>query len=211
MSDPKQGKTDSSGKPSTESAGTVKTLDDLRAEYERSVAEAAQNGKDKGSNDSEIKAMRAEIEKLRDAEADRSYRHEMTSFIVPTVGADLGVNVDIVEMWVNRQAAADPELMTLWNARGEKPKEFKAAIEALKPEFAKFAETNGLAKKDPEPKGKGPAKTGKSVESAVRSARQTDAGKATDLASADLNSMSDSEFAMHAQKVYALSRAGQLQ
>ena len=204
----KQGTSDSNSKLSTATSGTAKTLDDLRADYERSVAEAAQNGKDKGAT-SEVAVLRSEVEKLRNAEADRSYRKEMESFIVPAVNGELNVDADIVEMWVNRQAAGDPELMALWNARGEKPKEFKAAIEALKPDFAKYAETKGLSKKS-ESKSDNKGKHGKSVESAVRSARQTDAGKDRDLSSVNLSSMSDSEFAMHSAEVFRLARSGQL-
>jgi hypothetical protein len=199
--DTKSGKPDSGGKPPTADAGKATTLDELRARYESAVSEAAKGAPDKST--SELKALRDEVEKLRTAEADRTYRKEMDSFILPAVAGETGVDPDLVEMWVNKHAASDPALMALWNERAEKPKEFKAAIEALKPDFQKYAESKGLAKAAPD-------KGGKKLESAVRSARVTDAGKTHDFSNVNLGAMSDTQFAMHAAEVYRAARAGQL-
>jgi hypothetical protein len=202
--DTKSGKPDAGGKPPPADAGKATTLDELRSRYEAAVSEAAKGAPDKSNP--ELKALRDEVEKLRTAEADRTYRKEMDSFIVPAVAGETGVDPDLVEMWVNKHAASDPALMALWNERAEKPKEFKAAIEALKPDFQKYAESKGLAaaKKDQ------PDKGGKKLESAVRSARVTDAGKAHDFSNVNLGAMSDTQFAMHAAEVYRAARAGQL-
>lgn len=209
MSDPaKSGKPDSTGKPGTAEPAKATTLDELRAQYEGALAKAAQDSGAKAQPNAELTALRGEVEKLRNAEADRSYRTEMDKTIIPTVAGDTGVDADLVEMWVNKQASNDPELMALWNERGEKPKEFKAAIEALKPEFAKYAESKGLAQ--PAKKGDGADKGGKKLESAVRSAREQPAGKPRDFSSVDLGAMSDQQFAMHSQEVFRLARAGQL-
>ena len=64
----------STGKPGTEGAGTGPTLAELRNQYEAALGRDAQ-GKDKGNV--ELTALRAQVEKLNTAEADRSYRKEM--------------------------------------------------------------------------------------------------------------------------------------
>lgn len=208
MSDPaKSGKPDPGGKPPAAEPAKATTLDELRAQYEGALAKAAQDSGAKAQPNAELAALRGEVEKLRNAEADRTYRKEMDSFIVPAIAGETGVDADLVEMWVNKQASNDAALMALWNERGEKPKEFKAAIEALKPEFAKYAESKGLAVAK---KGEGAEKGGKKLESAVRSAREQPAGKARDFSSVDLGAMSDQQFAMHSQEVFRLARAGQL-
>lgn len=178
----------------------MKTLDQLRADYERAVSQDAQNG---NKGESKLTALEAEVKELRAAEADRNYRKEMSEFIVPTIAGELGVDADIVEMWANKQASEDAQLMALWSDRGEKRKEFKAAIEALKPSFEKYAKDKGLVKEDKKPASKG-------VQSAVRSARETTVTGTKEMPTTGLGAMSDQQFAMHSQEVFRLARAGQL-
>ena len=202
MSDPaKSGKPDPSGKPAAAAPDTGKTLSELRAEYEASLA--SQSASDKGKPN-ELEVMRKEISDLRAAEADRSYRKAMDDTIVPAVLGELKVDADLVEMWVNKQAQNDPVLMALWNDRAAKPKEFKEAIAALAPEFKKYAESKGLVK----PEGKTADDKGK-LQSAVRSARDTTSSK-RDMSTVDLSGMNDQQFALHSQEVFRLARAGQL-
>ncbi len=204
MSDPaKSGKPDATGKPGPEAPDTGKTLSELRAEYERSLA--SQSASDKDKSPGELTALRKEVESLRAEAAERSYRKTMGDTIVPTVLGDLKVDADLVEMWVNKQAQDDPELMALWNERTAKPKEFKAAIAALAPEFKKYAEAKGLVQ--PEKGGK-KSDDGK-LQSQLRSARETQPSK-HDFGSVNLSKMSDQEFALHSAEVYKAVRAGQL-
>lgn len=202
MSDPtKPAASASAGKPGTETTGTVKTLDELRADYEAALA--TKSAPDKGSSNKELEALRKQVSELQAEAGDRAYRKEMDETIVPAVQGDLKVDPELVEMWVNRQAGRDPVLMSLWNARGEKPKEFRDAIAALAPEFKKYAESKGLvpAEKSGKPDGK--------LQSQIRSARETLPTK-KDFGDKSLAGMSDQEFARHSQEVFAAARAGQL-
>lgn len=200
----KPGKTDSAGKPGTGTQGTAKTLDELRADYEAALA--SKSAPDKGSN-KELEALRTKVANLEAEAGDRAYRKEMDQTIVPAVKGDLKVDEEIVEMWVNREAGRDAALMALWNDRAEKPKEFKEAIAALAPEFKKYAESKGLVQ--PAEKGAGKSDDKGKLQSAVRSARETQPTK-KDFGDKSLAKMSDQEFAQHSQEVFAAVRAGQL-
>lgn len=200
----KPGKTDSTGKPGTGSQGTVKTLDELRADYESALA--SKSAPDKGSSSKELEALRAKVASLEAEAGDRAYRKEMDQTIIPAVKGELKVDEEIVEMWVNREAGRDAALMALWNARSEKPKEFKDAIVALAPEFKKYAESKGLVQADKPTKSDDKGK----LQSAVRSARDTTPTK-KDFGDKNLAKMNDTEFAHYSQEVFAAARAGQLQ
>ena len=200
--DTKSGKPDSTGKPGTGNQGAVKTLDELRADYEAALS--SKSAPDKG-NSKELEALRKQVADLTAEAGDRAYRKEMDQTIVPAVKGELKVDEEIVEMWVNREAGRDAALMALWNERASKPKEFKEAIAALAPEFKKYAESKGLVQ--PEKAAKSDDK-GK-LQSAVRSARETQPTK-KDFGDVNLAKMGDQEFAQHAQEVFAAARAGRL-
>ena len=196
----KQGPPDSSSKPPTEGSSTGKTLTELRADYEAALGKSVSDTSPKAT----IEALQKQVADLTAAEADRTYRKTMDDTIVPAVRGDLKVDGDLVEMWVNKQAASRPELMALWNERSDKPAEFKAAIAALAPEFKAYAEAKGLAKAEPE------QSKGKSVVSAVRSARETAPAEKKDFGDVDLSKLSDNQFALHSAEVFRAAREGRL-
>jgi hypothetical protein len=205
--DTKSGGGDSSDKSGTDRAGTGRTLEQIRAEYDAALR-VAQGSKGKEQGDPEIAALKAEMAELRADKADRSYRQEMDKFIVPTIAGETGVKADLVEMWVNKQASDNPELMELWNERASKRAEFKKAIEDLKPKFEEFAAETGLVRKsDKGGKASGDGKR----EAAVRSARSTPASQPKDFGDVTWGSLSDTEFARKSQEVFAAVRTGQLQ
>lgn len=201
--DTKSGSPDSAGTPGTEDADKGKSLSDRLDEFEKATRGTAASKTAPDARDKEIAELKATVERLSSAEADRSYRREMDTNLIPAIKGDLDVHPKHVERWLNEQAASDPRLMKAWENREEDPDAFKAAIEKLAPAFKAAAEEEGLLGTGaPKPKDDGKRKA------AVRSARQTQSD-ARDL-DANLGEMSDTEFAMHKQEVFRLAQAGQL-
>lgn len=195
----KSGQSDQSGKPSAESTDTGKTLAQRLEEFEAATAKAKAAPSNDGAKD-EMASLKAEVAKLRAAEGDRVYRREMDDNLIPALKGDLDVHPKHVERWLNEQAASDPKLMKAWENRDDDPDAFKAAIDALKPKFEAAAKDEGLIGT----KSKDDAK----LKSALRSARTT--GSDALSMTTDLNSMGDSEFAMHKAEVFKQAQAGQL-
>lgn len=197
--EPKPGAPASSGKPGTETASTGKTLAELRADYEAALGKSVSDTTPKAT----VEALQKQVADLTAAEADRTYRKTMDDTIVPAVLGELKVDADLVEMWVNKQAASRPELMALWNERADKPAEFKAAIAALAPEFKTYAESKGLVKPATDEKGK-------KLQTAVRSARDTTPAEKKGFEDVDLSKLSDNAFALHSAEVFRAAREGRL-
>lgn len=148
---------------------------------------------------SEIEALKAKVASLSEAEGIRSYKAEMENVVIPKIKGDLDVDNDLVEFWVNKQADDDSRLQKLWENRSDNKKAFNDAIDALAPEFKKYAESKNLISK----------KANNALAAAVKTARTSDS-KSSSLKDVDFGSLSDNEFALKKAEVFRLAKANQL-
>jgi hypothetical protein len=198
----KPGDSDTADTQSSENADTGNSLDDLLDEFDKGVKSA-----DSGKSDStEIAALKEQVNVLLEREADRSYKSEMTDFIIPTLKGDLEIDDFYVEAWANKKASDDPRLQTLWDERGTKKAEFQKAIGLLAPEFQKSLEGKIVVN----PKNDADDSVDESqLASAVRRARESNLTP-TSLDDVNLGAMSDQEFQLHKQEVFRLQMEGKL-
>jgi len=195
----KPGDSDVAGQQPPENAETGKSLDELLNEFDKGAKSADSTPTDQ----SEVAALKEQVNVLLQREADRSYKSEMNDFIVPTLKGDLEIDNFYVEAWANKKASEDPRLQTLWDERGTRKAEFQQAITLLAPEFQKSLEGKIVVNKPDDDSGQS------QLASAVRQARESNSTP-TSLDDANLGAMSDQEFQLHKQEVFRLQMEGKL-
>lgn len=192
------GKSDSERKAQTEASDPPKkSLSQLLSEWDESDKGADDKGKE---SKSELERLKSEIEVLKRDAADRSYQSGISQ-VIATLKGDLEVDDFLVEAWANKQANDDPRLLKLWEQRHSKRREFAEAIEALRPDFQKYAQEKILANTKED-------KGNKGLAAAVRGAR--DASPSNVLDDTDWSGLTDAQFALKKAEVFRLAAAGKL-
>lgn len=156
--------------------------------------------KDKGGKKTEPPAKKEDDSPLAKEVANMRYQLEMEK-IVKLVKADLDVDDDFVETYVNMRGAKDPRLLALWDDRDSNRAEFNKAMKALAGDFAKFVKAKDAGKDE---KGR----DDKGLAAAAHMARKSPGGG--DLDSLNFGAMSDADFAFKKQEVFRLAASGKL-
>lgn len=191
------GNTDQGSKNTEQGAdtGNKRSLSQLLDEYDKG---SGADGKKEPPPD---EGLKRKVDALEAEAAERSYQSGIEG-VIKTLKGDLEVDDFIVESWANKQAADDPRLQKLWEERASRKKEFNEAIEALKPEFQKYAQEKILGKESS-------GGNNNSLVAAVRNARDSDPGGG-EMDDVKWGGLSDSDFALKKAEVFRLAKAGEL-
>lgn len=195
MSDEKNassGTSDQNTKGSAENTDTgMKSVSELLAEWEQE--RSGSDGKTEKPGKDQLAALKAELDELK---SDRKAELEGRDYknLLSTIAGDNEVPNSVIDGWLRERAENDPAIIKAFDNRSEKPAQFKELVNALKPEFEKWAKDN-LAPKD------------SGLKAAVRNARES-SSDSDGFDGIKWASLSDNEFEAKAQEVVSFAEKG---
>lgn len=171
------------------------SLDDLLSEFDEQVQPEVQSPQPVVEDQSEMNALRAEIAELkafRDASEQQQSRNSLNETVNQMQGLNdtlKDVNPNLIEGFLQVKASQDPRIAQAWMHRHVNPEGFNKVLKGLSDDLAgnfrpvDKAVTDDLA--------------------ALKSAVTEAPAEPPTVTNADLNSMSDAEFAAYKQKLSA--------